>query len=134
MSKGQTKGGSQLTTPQPTAPSERSAYTADHSFTLQAIMELHKCNGQLTEAMNGMKVAFEKIETKLNNQAQEISGITHKLYAATVVIIIFITVSGFIINKASDLMIAQMNSEQQAAQQPVLQQPPTLPSPEPAKP
>ncbi|GAB1393341.1 hypothetical protein MASR1M60_15040 [Rhodocyclaceae bacterium] len=75
----------------------------DHSFTLQAIMELQKTVGQLSAEIKALAAASEKAAGKLDKIEDKVSGVTHKLYAAGVVITILLVVGGFIINKAWDM-------------------------------
>ena len=90
---------------------------ADHSFTLQAIMEMHKQIGSLTEAVNALKHAGEKsacrieaaedkITQKVESLADKVSGLSHKIYAAGVVIAIFVAIGAFLVSKAWDLIAA----------------------------
>ena len=86
----------------------------DHSFTLQAIMELQKSVGQLTEAVNTTRSSLDKQGEHLGKIEEKISGITHKLYAAGVVLAIGLAVGGFLLNKswdkALDLLADQIQS------------------------
>lgn len=97
-------------TPEPyigtTTPS--TAGLIDHSFTLQAIMELQKSNGNLTGAVSALKQSIDKLDNKLDKIEEKVSGVTHKIYAAGVVLAILVCLGGFIINKAWDLMIKQV--------------------------
>ena len=81
---------------------------ADHSFTLQTIMELQKSTGQLTEAVNSLKIAIEKQDLKLDKVGASVVSINNKVYAAGVVLAIFLVVSGFIVNKSWDLVVEQV--------------------------
>jgi hypothetical protein len=86
----------------------------DHSFTLQAIMELQKSVGQLTEAVNTTRLALEKQNQQLGKIEEKVSSITHKLYAAGVVLAIALAMGGFLLNKswdkALDLLADQIKS------------------------
>lgn len=86
-----------------------SAGLIDHSFTLQAIMELQKSTGQLTEAVSALRGSVDKFDKKLDKIEEKVSGVTHKLYAATVVLAILVCIGGFIVNKAWDLMAKQIS-------------------------
>jgi hypothetical protein len=55
--------------------------TTDYSFTLQAVMELQKSVGALTEAVNTLKAQVGK-------QADKLDKISHRVYAFGVVIAI----------------------------------------------
>lgn len=65
--------------------------------------------GQLTEAVRSLQGAIEKQGTRLDKFEEKLSGVTHKIYAAGVVLAILVVVGGFIVNKAWDLMVQQLN-------------------------
>lgn len=81
---------------------------ADHSFTLQTVMELQKSTGQLTECINSLRSSVDKQTTKLEKLEDKLSSVTHKIYAASVVLTIMVAVGGFIVNKAWNLMAQQI--------------------------
>lgn len=81
---------------------------ADYSFTLQAVMELQKSTGQLTESINSLRSSVEKQTTKLEKLEDKLSAVTHKIYAAGVVLTILLAVGGFLVNKAWNLMAQQI--------------------------
>lgn len=66
-------------------------------------MELQKTVGQLSAEIKALAAASEKAAGKLDKIEDKVSGVTHKLYAAGVVITILLVVGGFIINKAWDM-------------------------------
>lgn len=91
----------------------------DHSFTLQAIMELQRSTGELRSSVQSLKESIEKLDANIERSQQrmegridrfdeKISGVTHKIYAAGVVLVILLAVGGFIVNKAWDLMAEQI--------------------------
>lgn len=80
----------------------------DHSFTLQAIMDLQKSNGQLTEAVSSLRLSIDKLNSKLDRVEGTVSGVKHKIYAAGVVLAILVALGGFMVNKAWDLMVKQV--------------------------
>ena len=75
-----------------------------HDFTLQTIMELQKSTGQLTTAVESLKESIDKQDKKVTKLEETVSGVTHKIYAATAVLVILVAIGGFIVNKAWDLM------------------------------
>jgi hypothetical protein len=87
----------------------------DHSFTLQMIMELQKSTGQLTECVNSLRTSLDRQSGQLDKIEEKVSGVTHKLYAASVVLAILLVVGGFIIDKTWDLMAQQISFKQEAA-------------------
>lgn len=89
----------------------------DHSFTLQAIMEMQKTVGKLegtivalqtsvAEAAEIQRRSCEGIEGELKAVKEKLSGVTHKLYAAGVVLAIAGVIGGWVINKSWDLISA----------------------------
>lgn len=91
----------------------------DHSFTLQAIMELQRSTGELRSSVQSLKESIEKLDSNIERSLQrvdsrmdrfdeKVSGVTHKIYAAGVVLLILLAVGGFIVNKAWDLMAEQI--------------------------
>ncbi|WP_281647375.1 hypothetical protein [Parendozoicomonas sp. Alg238-R29] len=85
----------------------------DHSFTLQAVMELQKSTGQLTSSVESLKDVIEKQDKKITDLESTVTGVSKKIYAATVVLIILVTVGGFIVNKSWDLMVKQITFQQE---------------------
>lgn len=115
------------TTPQDAGAPPHFSGHHDHSFTLQAIMELQKSVGQISAEVKALAVASEKIDGKLDKIEEKVSGVTHKLYAAGVVMTILLVIGGFLINKAWDMAashvteiaktaIAQPSSDQSETQ------------------
>jgi hypothetical protein len=82
----------------------------DHSFTLQAIMEQQKAIGQLTESVNNLNKSITELAGKIEKDDEKLSGVTHKIYAAGVVLAIVLVCGGFIVNKAWDMMAVQIIS------------------------
>lgn len=81
---------------------------ADHSFTLQAVMELKGSLGELTGTVKSLNASVEALSKKLDKMDDKLSGVTHKLYAAGVVLAIALATGGFLVNKAWDMMAAQI--------------------------
>jgi len=74
----------------------------DYSFTLQAVMELQKTIGGLTEAVNTLKTQSEKQGTKLES-------ISQRVYAATVVVMIAVPVIAFLANWFAPTIVAALH-------------------------
>lgn len=89
-------------------------HMVDHSFTLQAIMELQKSNGQLVEAITSLRGEISRQEAKIDKLDESLSTIKQKVYAAGIVLMIFVAIGGFIINKAWDLLAQQIVAQQTA--------------------
>lgn len=82
-----------------------------HDFTLQAIMELHKSTGELTSTITSLKSSIDKQDQKLTALECTVSSVTHKIYAAGVVLTILVVIGGFMVNKTWDLMVDQITSK-----------------------
>lgn len=80
----------------------------DHSFTLQSIMEIQKSIGQLTEAVKNLDSSIRQQGDDVRELKEKMSGVTHKLYAAGVLLAIALAIGGFIVDKAWDLVVDQI--------------------------
>ena len=87
----------------------------DHSFTLQAVMELQKSTGELTAAVSLMRDSLsaqdQKLDRLIDKQEQRLgeveatlNSVTTKLYAAGVVLVAVLAIGGFMVDKAWDIM------------------------------
>ena len=74
----------------------------DYSFTLQAIMEMQKAVGGLTEAVNTLKTLAEK-------QGERLDKISHRIYAAGVILTIAVPVIAFLANLFAPQVIAALH-------------------------
>jgi hypothetical protein len=74
----------------------------DYSFTLQAVMELQKTIGGLTEAVNTLKTQTERQGTKLDS-------ISHRVYAATVIVMIAVPIVAFLANWFAPSIVAALH-------------------------
>lgn len=83
----------------------------DHSFTLQAIMELQRSVGQLTGSVDSLRLSIDSQKEKINKLEEKLSGVTHKIYAAGVVLAILLAIGGFVVSKAWDMMAHKITSE-----------------------
>jgi hypothetical protein len=82
--------------------------SVEHNFTLQGVYDLHRDTGRLLEATNSLKTSIDKLDGKVDKLGEKISGMSHKMYAAGVVLVILVAVGGFIVNKAWDLMATRL--------------------------
>jgi hypothetical protein len=73
-----------------TTPPQRYPMT-DYSFTLQAVMELQK-------AVGGLTVRIDELIGKVDKQADRLNSISHQIYAAWAVLIVFGALGGFVIS------------------------------------
>ena len=98
----------------------------DHSFTLQAVMELQKSVGSLDAALRANTAAIEKLDARMDRMADrmdarignveyKLSGITKKIYAATVILAILVAVGAFVVDKAWDMAATHLVEISKAA-------------------
>ena len=64
----------------------------DYSFTLQAVMELQKAVGQLTERIN-------VLVGRVDSQGETLNSVSRNIYAGWIVLVIFLAVGGFLLDK-----------------------------------
>jgi hypothetical protein len=83
---------------------------SDHSFTLQTIMELQRAVGSLDATLKSVKESVDRMDGRLASVEEKLSGVTHKIYAAGVVLAILVAIGGFVVNKASDVAIASLTA------------------------
>jgi hypothetical protein len=76
----------------PETPPPRQYPTADYDFTLQTVMELQKTVGQLTERIN-------VLIGRVDSQDKTLTSISRNIYAGWIVLVIFLTAGGFLIDK-----------------------------------
>src|SRR2546425_492681 len=74
---------------------------SDYSFTLQSVMEMQKSVGQLIQAVTTLTETSKKHDEKIDK-------ISHRVYAASVVIAIFTAIGAFLLNKIADAVIAAL--------------------------
>lgn len=88
-------------------------YGFDSSFQLQMMMQIQASIGELKGSVEGLKVTtnarLDKIDNKIDALEEKISGLTHKAYAAGVVLLLLLAVGGFILNKGWDLLIQNVS-------------------------
>ena len=101
----------------PAVQDQRSTPMIDHSFTLQAIMDVQKTLGTLDGKLGALVDRLDKLENRVSGLDDKLSGVTHKLYAAGVVLAIALAMGGFLLNKswdrAIDLLANQIKQGQQ---------------------
>ena len=76
-----------------------------YDFTLQAVIEMQRTLGEISQSVRDMSGKIEKHEAKLDR-------ISHVIYAAAVVIAIAVSVGAWILNKGADVVIHKINSSQ----------------------
>lgn len=80
----------------------------DPAFVWQQLSEIQRVLGTIQEGQKQLANQLEKVESKLDKVEDRVSGVTHKLYAAGVVLTILVAVGGFVVSKAWDLMATQI--------------------------
>jgi hypothetical protein len=78
----------------------------DHSFTLQAIMELKGSAGKVEATLEANTRAIEKLDAKLDKIEEKLSGVTHKIYAAGILLTALVGIGVFVVDKAWDIVTA----------------------------
>lgn len=97
--------------------------SGDYSYTVEIVMKMQHSLGQLTEAVQGLKDQQEK-------QAKKLDGISHKIYAAIVLLAVIGGILGFFAKSINDIVVhALLTPQQQTTSVPAAQQQPPLPSP-----
>lgn len=124
---------------------------SDHNFTLQTVMELQKATGELRASVQALQRSIEdqckaterQIDrviadmktgfTNVGNESRELqgklSGITHKIYAAGVVLTICLVIGGWVINSAWQMISAVATPAIQEALHKTAGTPAAAPSP-----
>jgi len=74
----------------------------DHSFTLQAVMEMHRSIGQQTEAINQLGRTINSLDSRTKSVEDELSKVNTKLAIAASILAILLVVGGYIIDKVWD--------------------------------
>jgi hypothetical protein len=77
----------------------------DHSFTLQAIMELKGSVGKIEATLEANTRAIEKLDAKLDKIEEKLSGATHRIYAAGAVLTVLVGIGAFVVDKAWDVAV-----------------------------
>lgn len=66
------------------------------------VLELQKSVGELCSEVRLTREAVEKLDSRLDKIEERVSAVTHKLYAASVVMAIVVAIGAFVMNKAWD--------------------------------
>lgn len=77
------------TTPPPAMPS------GDYSYVLEIVMQMQHSMGQLSEAVNGLK-------SKQEEQGKKLDSISHKVYAAVAIVLLFGAILTFFAKSIND--------------------------------
>lgn len=98
--------------------------TGDHSFTLQAIMELQKSIGEMNANMNAMRASLDGVKTKVD----DLVGWKNKILGGAAALGLVATVIGFGLGKASDYLTWKTPQPATAVPAPSASPPGSLPS------
>ena len=75
--------------------------SSDYSFTLQAVMEMKQSIGELTQAVRTLNDTTKAHGDKLDK-------ISHRLYAASAVIVVLTGIAVFVLDKIWDTLVAAL--------------------------
>ena len=95
------------TTPESTQAATPTTPQLDHSFTLQAVMELQKNVGELTSLVAGQQKFLDRLEQKLDTLERKVSRISHWVFAALLAASLLAAAGGYFLDKAWDYMLSQ---------------------------
>lgn len=85
-------------TPPQTAPASPSYGLHDHSFTLQAIMELQSSFAELRSDLKNLKSSIDSTKSKVD----DLVNWKHKILGGAIAFGVICTLLGFVISKAGD--------------------------------
>jgi hypothetical protein len=74
----------------------------DHSFTLQAVMEMQRSMGQQTEAIHQLGRTINALDSRAKSVEDELSKVNTRLAIAASILTILLVVGGYIIDKVWD--------------------------------
>ncbi len=81
--------------------------SGDHSFTLQAIMELQKSVGEMNANLQAMKSSLDGVKAKVD----DLVGWKHKILGGAAAIAAVIAVLAFILGKASEYLTFKQSAQ-----------------------
>jgi len=99
----------------------------EHSFTLQAIMELQKSMGELNATVNGMKSTLDSVKIKVDG----LVAWKHAIVGGAITLGVVVTVLVFLLSRASDFVTFKTPPVAPAAVAPVPTPAPTAAAPTP---
>ena len=105
-------------TPQGVTP----AYSGDHSFTLQATMEMQKTLGKLENAVTSLVISEKETKDKLGR-------IEKIIYAAGVVLLVVLGIGGWMLNTAKDFAMTYYKAAVESQKPASIVVPPVSPKP-----
>ena len=95
------------TVPQPPqTPPPGAAGGGDYSpFVWKQLGDIQQAMGRMEATLNQVQRAQERADEKTDKIEEKLSGVTHKIYAASVILAILVVIGGFFVNKAWDIMM-----------------------------
>lgn len=88
--------------------------------------DIQQALGRLESNLNQIQRSQDKTDGKIDKLEEKLSGVTHKLYAASAILTILVVVGGFLVHKAWDLMVKTI-TEAPAVSAPTQLNPPNIP-------
>jgi hypothetical protein len=120
MARGQRQGAQADSVPA-SMPSSLPTMNGDHSFTLQAVMQMHKSMGSLEASIKNLSDAVDRQRASTDEVKKKLGNIEKVMYAAGVVLIIAVTAGGWIMNTTKDFALLAYKASievQKPAQEP----------------
>lgn len=84
-------------------------------FVWKQLGDIQQAMGRIEASISQLQREQEKADEKMGKIEDKLSGVTHKLYAAGVILTIAVVVGGFLVNKAWDLMATAIAAQAAAA-------------------
>ncbi|MBE0508681.1 MAG: hypothetical protein IBX50_18515 [Marinospirillum sp.] len=89
----------------------------DNGWTLNAINSLSASVGRLEQSAANIEKTLDKLDKRFEKVEDKVTGMDRRIYAAGIVIVILISVGGFIVNKAVDFGMDMAKEAIKAEQQ-----------------
>lgn len=96
----------------------------DHSWTLQAIMEMQKSIGSMEASVKTLAINLESQNKTFSELKEKITKVERTLYASGVVLLIALGVGGWLLNAAKDFALTQYKISAEAQAKPPQTPPP----------
>jgi len=72
--------------------------------TMQALLDIQRSLGEMQSDIKSLNSKIESTDKKLDKIDDKLSGVTHKVYAAGIVLTITLVIGGFAVNKGWDFL------------------------------
>lgn len=116
------RGGYQTETPSPEIPSPQVVHGNGEltQFIWQQLSEIQRSVASLGESSKQLNTSMEKLDARLDKLEEKLSGVTHKLYAAGVVLTLTITFGAWVFSEvwsiAKPILIEKVSASLEAPQ------------------